>query len=79
MVAITEHGYPQYPQPNLSADIELPNAPAPETRVPEYTGDIESWKGGPTGLQPGHQIPAVSPMSPSFYSAFGDPRANSAN
>jgi hypothetical protein len=77
MVALPENGYPVYP--NVPANVELQNVPAPETLLPPHTGDPESWKGGPIGLQPGHQIGTVSPMSASFYEAFGDPRANSAD
>ena len=74
MVALTEHGYSDYPA--VVQDVELPNVPAPETLVPEHTGDSESWRGGPAGLQPGREIPGVSPMPPSFYAMFGDHRRN---
>jgi hypothetical protein len=71
-MALTEHGYPDYPR--VPVDVELPNMPAPETLIPEHSGDDESWKGGPDGQQPGFDIPGVSPMSPNFGEVFGPQR-----
>lgn len=70
MTNLTEYGYPVYPR--VEQDVTFPNIPAPETLEAPYTGDItHEWLGGPEGLQPGFNIPGVSPMSPDFWSVFG--------
>ena len=70
MSNITEYGYPVYPR--VAEDVEVPNLPAPERALPESSGDnTDEWLGGPDGLQPGFDIPGVSPMSPDFWTVFG--------
>lgn len=58
---ISSHGYVSYPK--VPANTEFPNAGAPEKLFAERTGDDESWKGGPAGLQPGFDLPGISPMA----------------
>jgi hypothetical protein len=68
-MALSENGYTSYAK--VPADTEFPAPGAPEKNFPERTGDNTSWKGGPRGLQPGFDLPGISPMAPGFGALFG--------
>ena len=71
-----------------AGEFFIPNPPAPEEQVAEFTGQDNTWiagVGGAQGLQPitadnpNGDFAGVSPMNPGLMTMFGDPRSAPGN